>query len=706
MVKGVVSSLLPEAPDSVDSVCVAVFQAFAIRARKLPRKTLLAYWFLKTAWFAVRAERKNLQLGPQTSAVGRATEFTLKRVFKLKRKPTSLFILAELLHEPLDSAARTARLSVQKVEKLRSKIEHRFQTKLRKKFQIDLSTILQGWTAPNTEDLAQAIRVEFQSAVSTQSKPRRVRAIVFQWRLLKLRTLLRRFLRGVGIVLAVFGLLVASFAYLATHGYLNLYFLQMSAKQALKDVPELAIPANPWPQNDAEKSSMASGTPKKSEELFLWNRIWPARLSFSGSDWQRIKPSHIEPIPNMMGSDGRLILRNPKAKRSGLSGVVGLEFDWTEAQLDFGGQHFEKVAARYRGNGTYINSLYGPKQSFKVDLNKFTKKQKLAGLKELNLLNSVPDNSYMFDALSERLFRDLGVPAPRTSYAYLTLNAPGTFTNQPLGLYVVVENIDSTFAEDRFGSKDTPIFKPVTYDLFKDLGDDWNAYAAIYDLKTKATDAEENRVIAFSRLVTHASDDEFARKLPEFLDLEEFAAFLAGHVLLSSYDGFLSNGQNFYLYLDPRSNRFGFISWDQDHSWGEFRYVGTVEGREEASIWEPASYKFHFLERVMKVEAFRKAYRNRLEAALRDLFTVDRLYAQVDELATSIRTAVSAESQFRLKRFDEAVTNKWTPGPRNGGPPEGPLSRVHQIKRYIPNRIESIREQLDGKSNGERLQRH
>lgn len=91
---------------------------------------------------------------------------------------------------------------------------------------------------------------------------------------------------------------------------------------------------------------------------------------------------------------------------------------------------------------------------------------------------------------------------------------------------------------------------------------------------------------------------------------------------------------------------------------------------------------------------------------MRDLFTVDRLYAQVDELATSIRTAVSAESQFRLKRFDEAVTNKWTPGPRNGGPPEGPLSRVHQIKRYIPNRIESIREQLDGKSNGERLQRH
>jgi hypothetical protein len=585
MVKGVVSSLLSEAPDSVDSVCVAVFQAFEIRARKLPRKTRLAFWFLKSAWFGIRAERKTLRLGPQTNAVGRAAEFTLRRLFKLKRKPLLLFIFTELLHDSIDSSARALGLNVQNAQKLHSKTKRRFQSKLQKKFEIDLGTILQSWTAANTTDLAASIRAELLSADLTQGKSRRVRVIVGQWRIFKLGFLLRRFLRGIGIVVGMFALLVASFAYLATHGYLNLYFLQMSAKQALKDVPELAIPANSWPQTDADNSSVASGNPNNPGELFIWNRIWPVRLSFSASEWERIKPSHVEPIPNMMGSDGRLILRNPKAKRSGLSGVVGLEFDWAEAQLDFGGQHFEKVGARYRGNGTYINSLYGPKQSFKIDLNKFTKKQKLAGLEELNFLNSIPDNSYMFDVLSERLFRDLGVPAPRTSYAYLTVNAPGTFTNQPLGLYVVVENIDSTFAEDRFSSKETPIFKPVTYDLFKDLGDNWNAYAAIYDLKTKATDAEENRVIAFSRLVTHASDDEFASKLPEFLDLEEFAGFLAGHVLLSSYDGFLSNGQNFYLYLDPRSNRFGFISWDQDHSWGEFRYVGTVEGREKASIW-------------------------------------------------------------------------------------------------------------------------
>jgi CotH kinase protein len=144
----------------------------------------------------------------------------------------------------------------------------------------------------------------------------------------------------------------------------------------------------------------------------------------------------------------------------------------------------------------------------------------------------------------------------QTGFAYLTVQAPGKFENQPLGLYVLIENPDAEFALDRLGSKKTPIFKPVTTDLFKDLGNDWKSYEGIYDLKTHASPAQRQRLIEFARLVTNADDAEFARRLPEFLDLKSFAGFVAGHVLLSSYDGFLTNGQNYYLCLDPRSNRF------------------------------------------------------------------------------------------------------------------------------------------------------
>src|SRR5207237_1145254 len=97
--------------------------------------------------------------------------------------------------------------------------------------------------------------------------------------------------------------------------------------------------------------------------------------------------------------------------------------------------------------------------------------------------------------------------------------------------------------------------KPVTYNLFEHLGDEWSAYAPIYDLKTKAMLAQRRRVIDFARLVSSATDAEFAARIGDFLDLDEFAWFLTDQVLLPNYDGILADGQNFYMYLDARSNK-------------------------------------------------------------------------------------------------------------------------------------------------------
>jgi hypothetical protein len=431
--------------------------------------------------------------------------------------------------------------------------------------------------------------------------------------------------------------------------------------------------------------------------------IWLAKIKMTPAQWKAVQPKSIPPAPQR---NGKMPLRNPKASRSGLAGAIGIDFPWSEAAFDFGEYHFDRVGVRFRGNGTYLNSLYGPKQSYKVDINRAKKKQKLGGVDSLNFVNAIPDFSYVKDAMAEQLFRELGAVAPRTTYAYLTIDVPGHFNNQALGLYVMVENIDEDFAKDRFGHKDVPIFKPVTYDLFDTNSEDWKTYKAVYDLKTKVpkADAFWARVAEFAELVTNAKDDEFARRLPEFLDFEEYAAFVAGHVLLSSYDGYLSNGQNFYMYLDPRSNKFGFIPWDQDHAWGEFGYVDTTDHREHASIWKPAAYKNKFLARVMQVEAFKQVYRKKLEQALDGPFTVERLDRQVDALTSVIRPAVAAESSFRLKRFDIAVSTNWVKGPRDAGhdfsSAEGPRAPSHQIKRFIENRTKSVRNQLDGKEEG------
>ena len=55
----------------------------------------------------------------------------------------------------------------------------------------------------------------------------------------------------------------------------------------------------------------------------------------------------------------------------------------------------------------------------------------------------------------------------------MTIQIEGQAQSDPRGFYLMLENIDARFAKDRFGTSKTPVFKPVTPDLFLYLGEDW-----------------------------------------------------------------------------------------------------------------------------------------------------------------------------------------------------------------------------------------
>jgi spore coat protein CotH len=451
--------------------------------------------------------------------------------------------------------------------------------------------------------------------------------------------------------------------------------------------------AYPWPTNAT--SRLDASALRNAQDLYRTTNIWHTHLSFTREQWKALELKRIGPMPNFIRPDGRRTLRNPKAERSGLVGVLGFEFDWTHADFELGGVAFTNVAARVKGN---VLSLSEPTRSYKVDLNKFTPAQKLVGLDELTFSSLSWDYSGLAEALAYEFFREAGVPAPRTAYAWLSASVTTQWKQKPLGLYLMEEVVDNKFAMDRFGSKTAPVFKPVTYNLFEHLGDEWSAYAPIYDLKTKATSEQERRVINFARLVSFATDTEFAARVGEFLDLDEFARFLAGEVLQSSYDSILSRGKNFYMYLDPRSNKFGFIPWDLDSSWGQ-DWIASKAELEQASIWHPWVGENRFLERVMAVEVFRRIYRAHLEDFVARLYVPERLHRRIDEIAAVIRDPIAAQSAFRLDKFEQEVG--WKPVHRSPGElPIGFNRPAHELKRFIDKRAASVRRQLDGKSRG------
>lgn len=393
---------------------------------------------------------------------------------------------------------------------------------------------------------------------------------------------------------------------------------------------------------------------------------------------------------------GGMNLQGPEGARNGIAAAFGIEYVYVHADLEFEGQTVKDVGVRYKGGGTFLESRGSIKRPLKVSLNKYVKGQKLAAVSTLNLANCVTDASYMNEVLAHQLYRDAGVPAPRTAYARVAVTVPDKYDRKLFGLYSLVENVDKNFASDVLDVKKGAIFKPVTPNLFAYLGHDWKHYNQTYDPKGDPAEKQRQRLIELCRLVTYAHDEEFAAKIGDFIDLDNFSRYMAVMVYLSDFDGILGPGQNFYIHLHPKSDKFSFIPWDQDRSFGQFR--GSQEQREQLSIHRPWQGQNRFLERIYNVEAFKKQYTARLDEFSTTIFEPDRFAKQIDTIAGSIRPIVQEESDEKLARFDKVVAGEITEptaqGRRFGGNPSKP------VKPFVRVRTASILDQLAGKSEG------
>ncbi|HOW66473.1 MAG TPA: CotH kinase family protein [Candidatus Paceibacterota bacterium] len=393
-------------------------------------------------------------------------------------------------------------------------------------------------------------------------------------------------------------------------------------------------------------------------------------------------------------------LQGPEGGRNGIAAAFGIVFDYVRADLEFGTNRFKDVGVRYKGNGTFLSSRESLKRSFKLDLNQYVKGQKLAGMSQLNLHNSVRDPSFMNEAIAYRLFRDGGIPAPRTAYAKVFITVPGEHDRQYFGLYNLVEDVGSAFVKEWFDTSKGALFKPVTGTLFSDLGDDWKNYNQTYDPKGAPSEEQKQRVIEFCKFASRADDAQFASKVADYIELDNFARYMAITAWLSDLDGILGPGQNYYLYLHPKTHKFSFIPWDQDQAFGQFPR-GTEEARENLSIQKPWSGENRFLAKVFKVEAFRKAYLQRFNEFSTGIFQPERIEKQVDELANILRAPLQEESPEKLAEMNKAASGQKVSismGPGFSGP-----IMTKPIKPFVEARVKSVKDQLAGKSEGQAI---
>jgi spore coat protein H len=316
--------------------------------------------------------------------------------------------------------------------------------------------------------------------------------------------------------------------------------------------------------------------PVGEESVFGPGKLHRVTVSMSKEEWDVLQTSGVRGQPGMRGAD----YTQPDGRIVHLGGGFGLTFPVVHADLLVNGVEIKDVGLRYKGNNSFVKpSPANPfRANLKIKTDQFGGKGAWEGVETLNFNAGARDPSLMRETMAFAIFRAAGVPAPRTAYAELTFNVPGLYNNAPGGFFTLVENVNKQFLKRVLPPGTGLLMKPEgSRGGVQSQGPNWDAYINIYRPEREATPHEQQRMIEFAGLISQTDVALFREKIGTYLDVDQFLRFIAVHLFIQNNDSYVGGGNhNYYLYLDPKDDKFRFIPWDQDLSMNSGR--GNVAG--------------------------------------------------------------------------------------------------------------------------------
>jgi spore coat protein H len=409
--------------------------------------------------------------------------------------------------------------------------------------------------------------------------------------------------------------------------------------------------------------------------------------------------------------------------RPGMAAFMNLDFQEGEAKLEFEGREWGTVSVRFKGNSSFRAARDSLKRSLKLDFNDTDESRSFFGMTKLNLNNGAMDPSVLREALGYDVFRQADVPASRTAFARVYLTVPGKYDHAYAGLYTAVEQVDAKFLKRHFGGKSGLLLKPERVQGLPYLGEDWSAYTRQFEDKSGAKNQEARRFIAFVRWLNQSTDVDFAAQVNSFMDVDAFLRFLAVQAALANLDSPLLTGHNYYLLLNPATEKFVWIPWDLNEAFGGFMGGGTANDMVNLSVHRPFTSANRLAARVLALDGAREKYDAIVRGLIETNFTAARLGAAMDILASGLRDAVKEDKELALAQFERHMSANPEPpavsdgaagsrgrGEAQGGPLAGrgtvgfgPMMRGMQkplLRQFVSQRVAAIQEQLAGKSEG------
>lgn len=237
------------------------------------------------------------------------------------------------------------------------------------------------------------------------------------------------------------------------------------------------------------------------------------------------------------------------------------EKEWIEATVTIDGEVVERAGLRLKGNSS-LRSVSADAEPtdlpWLIRLDKFIDGNSIDGWTEL-VVRSNASETALNEALALDLLAEAGLASEHAVATSFSVNGADA------RLRLVVQHLDERWEEENFSTPGL-LYKAEAGGDWSWRGDDPDAYTDVFDQETG--DDDLTPLIDFLDFINNSTDEEFAAELPERLDAQSFARYLAFEEVVENFDDIDGPGNNAYLRYDATTGGFTVVAWDHNLAFG------------------------------------------------------------------------------------------------------------------------------------------
>jgi spore coat protein H len=347
----------------------------------------------------------------------------------------------------------------------------------------------------------------------------------------------------------------------------------------------------------------------------------------------------------------------------------------------------ENVGLRLRGN----TSLNAQKKSFKISFNEFEPGREYQGVKKLNLRGQHNDPTMVREKLFYEVWENAGMTERRAAFVRLFINS------EYRGLYTNIEELDKTWLGRVFEEDDGNLYK-CTYpadlvyhgpvqSVYKNILN--NPSERAYDLKTNELEDDYTHLIELMAALDKPVDANFPGQIQQILNVESVLKSFAIDVATGNWDDYFYNKNNYYLYDNPATGKFDFVTYDTDNTFG-VDWLGKDWAERNCLAWLPSNQPRPLGAKLLAVPAFKDQYIRYLDTLTRFITNPGIIFPRIDALEAQINSAAQ-EDWYRSLDYGYTFADF-----QNGFDQTIDGHTPYGIKPFLGIRHDRIQDQIEG----------